>query len=221
MGFNREQVLSIPISDKYLTEYETLKNEFRKVPNVVSITTSSYLPTDIFSVNPVYWEGKTSEDFVIMRHVSVDYDYIETMQMEVILGRSFKKESSDNLQSYIINESAMRMIGFEDPIGKMFSLVHYEGRIIGVVKDFNYSKLSNKIEPIVLNFAPRWYFTPYFLIRIDEKGISRTIDNLEKTARKFDPDYPFEYRFLDDAFNEMYMSEQKLREIINSQSLIT
>jgi len=210
LGFDREQVLSIPIGDKYIGNFEGLKNEFRKVPGVINLTTSHSLPTNITSQNPVYWEGKSSDDYVSMNFVSVDYDYIETMKMEMVMGRSYSNDFTDNQKSYIINEAALKLTGLKDPVGKMFSIWNKEGRIIGIVKDFNYEKLSDQIKPLVMTYAPGWYFSPYFLIRISTDNVSGTIENLRRAALKYDPGYFFEYEFLDDAFEELYRSEEQL-----------
>ncbi len=213
LGFDREQVLSIPISDKYKSKYDTLRQELRGVSNVVNITTSNSLPTIIDSFNPTSWEGKSSDKHVYMSFVSVDYDYIETMKMEMVMGRSFSREFTDESSSFIVNEAALRLMGMDDPIGKTFSLRNRNGRIIGVVKNFNFANLSEKIEPLVMTFAPGWYFSPYFLIRINTKNVSDTLENLRRVVLRFDPEYPFEYKFLDDAFAEMYRSEEQFGKI--------
>jgi putative ABC transport system permease protein len=213
LGFDREQVLSIPISDKYKRKYDTLKRELGDVSDVINITTSNSLPVNIDGFNPVSWEGKSSDDPVYMSFVSVDYDYIETMKMEIVKGRSFSRKFAEESSSFIINEAGQKLMGMDDPIGKIFSLQNRKGRIIGVVKDFNFASLKDKIQPLVMTFAPGWYFSPYFLIKIKIENLSGTLENLRHAAKRFDPDYPFEYRFLDDAFNEMYRSEEQLGRI--------
>ena len=154
LGFDREQVLSIPIADKYRRNYETLKHQLGDVPGVLNITTSNSLPVHISGFNPVSWEGKSPEEPVHMSFVSVDYDYIETMKMEILKGRSFSRKFADELSSFIINEAAQKSIGIDDPIGKTFSLQNRKGKIIGIVKDFNFRSLKDEIQPLVMTFSP-------------------------------------------------------------------
>jgi len=213
LGFDREQVLSIPIADKYRRKYETLKRQLGDVPGVLNITTSNSLPVHISGFNPVSWEGKSSEEPVYMSFVSVDYDYIETMKMEILKGRSFSRKFAGESSSFIINEAAQKSIGMDDPIGKTFALQNRKGKIIGVVKDFNFQSLKDEIQPLVMTFAPGWYFSPYFLIRVKTENLAVTIESLGLTAKGFDADYPFEYRFLDDAYDEIYRSEEQLGRI--------
>ena len=97
----------------------------------------------------MYWEGRGPEQYESINFVCADYDYFETFNMEMVYGRTFSREYPTDIQNYIINETALKLTGYEDPIGKMFSMWTAEGDIIGVVKDFHATSLHNEIRPIV------------------------------------------------------------------------
>jgi len=215
LGFDRENVVAIPIKSNMRFSYDPVKLEFEKCQGVINVTTSNRLPNSIGNINPVYWEGHTFEDNVTVNFVSVDFNYIETMKMEMVLGRSFSRDFPSDSGNYIINEALLKLTELEDPIGKMFSLWEYEGKIIGIVKDFHHQSLHNDINPLVLNFAPGWYFSPYFLIRIEPDNITATLERLENVLLSFDSEYPFEYQFIDESFEAQYRSEEQLSKVFN------
>ena len=219
VGYNRENVISVPIIEKYRRNYDFIKNEFKKLPDVVNVTTCNTRPSDGAGINPFYWEGKTFDDKITLNFISVDYDYIETMNMEMLMGRSFSRDFPDSM-NYIINEAALKLTGLEDPIGKMFSIWRREGKIIGVVKDFNFGSLHNTIDPLVLLFASHWHFSPYFLIRFESDDINQTIATIKNTLHQIDTQYPFEYEFLDDVYNAQYKTEQRLGKLLTYAALL-
>jgi putative ABC transport system permease protein len=209
IGLNRDHVVAISMNRELREGYRSFKNEIKQHPNVINVTAARRLPTNIGHINPVYWEGKGPEDYVTMTDASVDYDYFETLGMQIIQGRSFSEEYATDRENYVLNEEAARITGLESPIGKMFSCWDDEGKIIGIVKNFHTSSLHNEIGPVIFTLSQRHGSHRYIFVKIRPDDVTGTIAYLEKKAAEFAPNNLFEYSFLDDEFNRQYVSDQR------------
>jgi putative ABC transport system permease protein len=210
LGFNREQVLSIPMNDGFRKQYEVVKNRLLQYPGIIKMTAATGSPNAIGNVNPVRWEGSDPNKYEYINYVAVDYDYIETFEIKMAEGRSFSKEFSTDRRNYIVNQAAVDFMKMSSPIGKMFSIWNNEGRIIGVVKNFHSRTLRNEIVPVVMTFNQYVPLSTAF-IRVSPDNIKSTLAEIEKTWKEFVPDYPFHYEFLDDQFRRQYTDEEKVK----------
>jgi putative ABC transport system permease protein len=129
--------------------------------------------------------------------------------MEIVAGRNFSREFSTDNENYIVNEKAVKFMELEDPVGKLFSIWKYEGKIIGVVKDFHSRSLRNEIEPIVITLRQQNWGPGFLFVRIKPENIPQTLQDMEKTWKKFAPNHPFQYLFLDEAFEQLYRTDQR------------
>jgi len=213
IGLNRDHVVVISMNRDLREGYRSFKNEIKQHPNVMNVTAARRLPTNIGHMNPVYWEGKGPADYVTMTDASVDYDYFETLGMQIIQGRSFSEEYATDRENYVLSEEAARITGLESPIGKMFSCWEDEGKIIGIVKNFHASSLHNEIEPVIFTLSQRHGSHSYIFVKIRPDDVSATIAYLEKKAVEFAPSNLFEYSFLDDEFNRQYVSDQRRSDV--------
>jgi putative ABC transport system permease protein len=156
---------------------------------------------------------------VELNFLYVDPDYVETLDLEIVQGRDFSEGyPTDATEAYVVNESAVRFMGMDDPIGKRVTLAGREGRIIGVVKNFNHKPLIFDISPMVMGIRPSWYFDA--LIKIVPKDIEGSLAVIERVYREICPDFPFEYRFLDDWFEMIYTPLRIVNYIFNSFALL-
>ena len=213
LGFNRENVVSIAMNRAIQGNYNAFKTQIQQRPSILNVTSATSRPLRIGSRNPVYWEGGGPEDYVIFNFVATDYDYIDTLGMSIISGRNFSRELSTDTQNYIVNEEAVKIMGMQEPLGKMFSIWEDEGKIIGVVKNFHSQPMHKKIEPLVLTLSQNW--APSFIfIRIKPENTEQTLKSIEEAWRKFSPNYPFEYVFLDDYFERLYRTDQRTGAIL-------
>jgi putative ABC transport system permease protein len=138
--------------------------------------------------------------------------------MEMALGRSFSREYRADDKKIILNEEAVRQMEIDSPVGKRFTVFGHTGEIIGVVRDFNLEPLHKKVEPMILMFLDDW--NSRIIARLKPGNLPTTIAYLEKTAKKFAPGFPFEYTFLDDQFDRLYRSEQRLGTLFNIFSIL-
>jgi hypothetical protein len=207
LGYNKEYVLTMPL--RVRGNYSPFKNEMEKHPNIQDITVSLFSPNGIRNLAQVYWEGKDPADLKQIRYNSVDYDYVDFYQIEIIRGRNFSKDFTTDLNgAFLLNETAIKEFGFENPIGKKIKIWGDEGTIVGVIKDFHSASMHLNIEPVAfrLSLDRLWMFA----MKISSDDIPKTIAFLENTWKKFSPEYPFEYSFLDEQVDKMYRTEQRL-----------
>jgi predicted permease len=215
MGYDREHIIHMSMVGNSNEKYESLKQELGKGQNVLAVSASFALPTRNFnSPGSPDWEGRPADKEVYMNVDFVDYDYFETMGIELVEGRTFSREfATDAEQAYIVNEELVRQMGMEAPVGKRFAFWEDWGTIVGVVQDFHFQSLHNKINPISFKMNPSWL--RFLYIRIKPDDIPATLGFTKDTWNRIVPDYPFEYHFLDESFEGLYEAEQQMSAITN------
>ena len=158
-----------------------------------------------------YGEGSTQTKGILVEHIPVDYDYVKTMGFSLAAGRDFRPDTkTDSVQSYLINETAVKAFGWETPekaIGKKLAASGMNGQVIGVLKDYHQHGLQESIRPVILNVAP---FINVFAVRCEGNNTAEAVSQLKTTWQKFFPGHPLDYRFMDDDFQQQYEKEQKL-----------
>jgi len=225
LGFAKEHILTIHNQDKNLSDnYEPFKNELLKNPDVFNVIVSENLPVTIRSNSTAKWEDQTEDDKLHIYRARVDYDFINFYKMKLIEGRNFSPEIiTDKKDAFILNKTAVKALGWENPIGKQFGFSSQKGVVIGVIDDFHYYPLHLKIEPLALSLMQptnQYRRSVYFSAKINSQNIQNTLSFIEKKYQEFVKDYPFTYSFLDDRVDRMYRSEQKLAQIFNYFTMI-
>jgi len=215
MGYNRDHVLVFPGNRSLRSHIESFKRDLMQNPLITSVATSDMLPTNYStSTNGVEWEGKNPDDNTSLFITSVDYDYITTLEMELISGRNFSRDfTATGPAGYIINEEALKVMGFDSPVSKRLTLWNKEGTIVGVVKNFHFKSLHEKIAPTILRLNPRSF--SYVFVKIGGENIAGTLNSIKKIWETLAPGNPFEYNFLDETFDGLYKSEQRAGKIFS------
>jgi putative ABC transport system permease protein len=223
LGFSREQVVVLPVRDRALREnHEPFKRELLQNPAVNGCTASTWLPNNIrTNVGGTTWDGMEEGTDMQVYLLEVDHDFIDLFEIELVEGRNFSREFSTDSQAYIMNETARKIFGWEKALGKRFGFQREEvgiGPVIGVVKDFHFLSLHQEIQPLVIHLTENWM--SYLSVKINTTNIPRTIEFLKEKWKRFSPNYPFEYFFLDDDFEKMYRSEMRLGKIFMSFTVL-
>jgi len=215
LGYDKDYMVCFPLRGEFVEKLEAARTELLKNPNILNFTVSSSLPTYIGSgTSGADWEGKPSDVRIQMQFVSVDHSYIDTYRMEMAEGRFFSRDfESDSKEGFVLNEATIKAVGMDSPVGKRFGFGSRSGRIIGIIKNFNYKSLHSEIEPLILIMDPRGY--RYASIRISSENIKGTIAHLENTWNNFSAGFPFDYTFLDDRIENLYRSEQRVGTVFN------
>lgn len=229
LGFDKENLVVMEVQDSaFRSKIETFKKELVNNPDITEVTNSTGIPGQISWIQVMRVER---EEYMIDHALilaQVDYDFLKTMKMEIVEGRDFSRDmGTDALEAVIINETGVKELGWEgNPIGKKihygFDLDGTGGRImkvIGVVKDFHFRSLHNKIEPVILFISER---TRYFLTcRISPENQKQTIRFIESKWNDFNAKRPFDYQFLDEGLDENYKADEKIGMIIRIATLLT
>jgi putative ABC transport system permease protein len=215
LGYNKDHLLVLPIFyDEVLPKYKVLKTEILHNPNIINASATAYLPSKPGFRQNCWWEGlPIHETQNYMNWINVDQDFVKTLGLELLAGREFSNGiSADEKYAYILNELAVKKIGWQNPIGKTFKIVE-SGKVIGVVKDFHFQSLHNQIKPVALNIYPPGF--KYLLVKISPENIPQTLEFLKQKWHTIFPQRTFEYSFFDDDFNRLYKSETRLGQIFN------
>ena len=221
MGFNKEQLVVVTLSRSQMEKSETMKHEYAGHPNVLSATLSFGLPGDIFPGDGII-DGASGKNWTTNMFI-VDQDYIKTMDMKMVAGREFSKDHpSDPANGFILNETAVKAFGYNTPEEALGKKIHWniwgrdtlkKGEVVGVVRDFHMRSLREKISPAVLHIHPSYFWT--LTMRVKPEGLQNTIAHFKSTWEKSESEWPFEYKFLDKNFDDMYRNEEKLSAMLS------
>ncbi len=221
LGYSKDQVIYIRMMGDANIKYDLLRTEMTKNPGVVNVSACGRRPSFFNdNANRIYWEGKTDEEEIRLVFAPVDFGFVETMELEIVDGRSFNKEFATDSTGYILNEKAVKALNLSDPVGEQFGIFGMRGTIVGIVKNFHHKTLHDKIEPMTLLMAPNKYWLSSLVIKIDSRNIENTINVIESTWKKILPATPFVYRFMDEDFERFYSMDKRLAELLSYFSIM-
>ena len=208
-GLQREHIFSFN-GRKFSQQF---KQALAGESGVAGICTASGTPIQIEeATGGVDWDGKDANRMVIMAQMSIDQAFIPNFGIKLVAGRNFDGNDGDS-NHFILNETAIKQAGIKDPIGKRFKRSGTEGKIIGVVKDFNITTIHEPIIPLILFSSPK--NNNFVHVRTSGQSPSATIAAAEKLWKQYAPEYPFEYTFLDEDYNRDYKAEQQTGQLFN------
>jgi putative ABC transport system permease protein len=212
LGLDKEQLILVPNEGDYQNHADAYQFELLQSPGIAAVTNSGDNPLEINGTSgDLNWPGKPPKQATSISATWVGYDYLKTIGVPLVAGRDFSRTMADS-NSYVINESAMRMMNMKDPVGKQVSFWSGKGSIIGVVKDFHLHSLHQSITPLILCLRPG--NAAVFLVRTEKGKTAEAITSLHKLAQKYNPAYPFEYHFMDELYEKAYNSEKIVGDLI-------
>lgn len=213
LGYNQSNVISMGLDQEVSRNYSAIRTEFMQNPDILTMTrSSSTMETKSTTTggDAVTWEGQSSD--IVMPQTCLmrtDPEFIETFQIDMLEGRFFSNEFPNDLtDSAVINETALRTIDLESPLGKRLTVWGRNFRIIGVIKDFHFYSLHNKIQPLI--FIHRYAGFSQIFIRINSQNTLETLSFIHKKLKEIVPGYIPEIKFLDESLNSVYLSEQRM-----------
>lgn len=206
LGYNRESVITFSARGELFNQFETFKTEAASLPGVENMSRANASLVQVNNQNSsVEWPGKPDNTSVFFRTVVVDYDFPETMDLNLVDGRFFSKDFADT-NNFILTKRSVEVMGLTDPVGQKISQWGTQGTVVGVVEDFHTRSMQEAIDPIVLMCQPAWTGRVY--ARLAPTNVSETVEQLREIYKKYSPEYPFEFTFVDDDFEKLYKSEQ-------------
>ncbi|UII28059.1 ABC transporter permease [Fulvivirga maritima] len=209
IGYDRNGVILVPMEGKATENIESYLTRLSEVPGVEHVSASSHTFTQNGSFTTgVSWPGKNEGTIIKFEQSRAYYDIQQTLGFEMAEGRSFSNQYGDETSKIIFNEAAIEAMGLEDPIGKKVNLWGEEKEIIGVMKNFNYSSLHSKVEPMLFHFKTD--FLPNILIKLNTQNPGSALSNLREWYKTNNPGYTFDYTFLDTAYEAQYKAEERV-----------
>lgn len=217
LGYDREHVITMPYQEDLTERYDAFRNELLSNPNIKAVTRSTRIPTGRLLDS---WGSASAEvgDSIIQSNVSlksvaIDYDFVDVYDMDLATGRNFSRSySTDDSTAFIINETAARAIGWktnEEAIGKSFQYGSRQGTLVGIFKDFHFESLHQTIQPMIFMLPdnPNWFGN--MSIKLTGQNMGATLSHVEKTWNQFLPQFPYQYTFLEENYDQLYEAENR------------
>ena len=205
LGYDKSYVFAFGMGSMQ-KNYEGIRTELLNQPGIHNISSgaANIMMADN-TTSDTNWDGKNPKESFLIHPMYIDKYYISFFKLKMALGEAFTGMASDSVH-YILNETAVREAGIKDPVGKMFSLHDRRGTIIGVVKDFHMASLKQKIEPAIFVYQPSCW---KMFIKTSGKDAPLAVEAAKRIWAKYNPGFPFEYRFMDQMYDSMYKSDQR------------
>ena len=219
LGYKKEQLLYVVMRGDISNSYQALKSKRLSRAEILAVSASGSRPGSIGSSSSgAQWAGRDPEQQILINHTRVDYDYVETLGIEMVQGRSFSRDfpsdaRSDSTGAFVINEDLAEIMGLDPIVGEDFSFMEQEGKIVGVMKDFHFHSVRVPIEPLALAMAPPEELN-YLSIRIKPGNISSSVELIRSNWNQVIPNYPFEFRFVDEDLDRRYRAEERMGNVL-------
>lgn len=215
IGYDRENLLYIPIEGELINKYSLYKEEAGKITGIETISKMRNSPTVIeHHTGSINWEGKDPNLSVSFADGVVGYDFAKTLNLQFKEGRDFSPAYGTDSASYILNETAVSKIGYKNPLGQTITWGNRKGTIIGVLKDFHFASIHSTIEPLIIRLDENWGWGT-ILIRVKAAKTKEVIAGLERLNKQLNSKIPFTYQFSDLEYTNLYRSEQVVSKLAN------
>jgi putative ABC transport system permease protein len=213
LGYDRENFVYIPLEGDLPKKYAVFKERAMRLPGIQLVTRLTESPTQIDNgTGGVDWDGKDPNVRPMFSEAAVGYDFVKTLKLKLIDGRDFSKDFVTDTVGYLVNEAALKKIGYKDPVGKRLTFWSKKGTIIGVLKDFHINSLHTPINPLILRFGENVVYGNA-LIRTEAGKTQLALDGLKKLCKELNPAFPFTYQFSDEEYQKLYRSEEVIRRL--------
>lgn len=215
LGFDREHIVNLSYNSALNDRFEAFRNELLSNSNIKNAGRSSRIPTgrllDSMGAR-VMKDDSLAPANADVKFVSADQDFTSTYGVKIVAGRSFAKDFTTDTSAFLINEAAVSVLGFksnEDAIGKDFGYGRRKGKLVGVFRDFHFESMHQKIVPLVLLIPVNQDNYGNISVKVSGTNIPDALAHIEATWKKFLPQIPYQYNFLDENFDRLYQSEHR------------
>ncbi|MCB0851546.1 MAG: ABC transporter permease, partial [Bacteroidetes bacterium] len=214
LGMEKENLIYMSMNDKMKNSFHTVRNELMQNPGVEAVCSSDQSPLAVYnSTTDPEWEGMTPDQKTPFSVIKTDENFVSTMKIQIKEGRNFSQEFSLDSNNFLINETAAKVMGLTDPLNKGLAVWGREGKIIGVMNDFHIGSLHSPIKPVILTFRPEdcWML----FVKTKSGQTESAISSLSKVHQEYNPEFPFEYQFVDQKYEQLYKSEMVISQLAN------
>ncbi|MBX2895396.1 MAG: ABC transporter permease [Cyclobacteriaceae bacterium] len=213
LGFEKENIITFTANRNLRQQFTAFKNELLSLPGVLHVTaTSSRLSNITESSDMVQWDGKSPDVSVLFHILPVEPDFVKTFSMEIMNGRDFSPEIISDSGAMLINEEAVRQMGWDDPLGKTITIgSRKRNPVIGVVKNFNFKSAHKKIEPMLIFLDANEYYR--IAVKLGAGNLVEHTEAIRAIFKRMNPGAPFEYTFLDEEIDQSYRNEERTSQV--------
>jgi len=217
LGYDRENLLYIPLEGELANKFQLFSELALNTPGIQSLSRiSAQSPVDIENqIGGVFWEGKDPNATPMFTQAAIGYDFVKTMHLQLLEGRDFSRDIASDSAGYLINEAALKIINYKNPVGRRITQWGKTGTIVGVLKDFHYTSLHDPIKPLIVRMAAA-NNRGSALVRLAPGTTPDALAGLEKIARTLNPKFPFAWSFSDEDYQRLYKSEQVVERLSNA-----
>lgn len=210
LGFDKENVLTFKLEGPVSSTLDAFLNELQKVPGVddVSVMRGSVMNGTSFTTGYFRWKGMDPNAIIQFEHLGVYYDMIELLGIKMVAGRSFSREYPSDSSAIIFNETAIKVMGLDDPVGETFNLWGRDYKIVGVVEDFHFQSLHQEVKPLFMRITADDF--DKVLVKIERGRERETIEGLTALYSKLNPGFAFNFEFLDSEYQSEYVAEERV-----------
>lgn len=212
IGYDKENVITFDMEGKVAESTATFINEIKKIPGISNATsTNTRLIGSYGATSGLDWEGKNPDDIISFELVQVNYDFMETLGIDMISGRAFSRNFGSDSLKLIFNQAAIDAMGLKDPVGKVINFWGKDVEVLGVANDFHIESLHQEVKPMIFRLLPA--HTNYIMAKIEAGTERETIANLQEFYKSFNPGFVLEYKFLDQNYQALYESEKRVADL--------
>lgn len=212
LGYNKENLISFSLEGRVRSSWDTFSQMIKDINGVRNVSRASHtFQYQNSNTTGLDWPGEDPDTKTLFEAVRADHGLVETMDFEIVEGRSFSKDFATDTSAIILNQEAVKTIGYENPVGKTVTLWDEQRDIIGVVKDFHFQHMRYEVEPLFIVIMPQNTWIGY--VRLESEQISETLSEIEQVYKSFNPEYPFNYEFQDEQYASLYRSEMRTGEM--------
>jgi ABC-type antimicrobial peptide transport system permease subunit len=213
LGYDRENLVYIRIEGALSTRnnYLLFKHEAQNMPGIAMVDRSTEAPHDMDFVvadNEIIWQGREPNSTVGVKPASVGFDFVKLMKMQIVEGRDFSSNiATDSTKAYLINQEAARELNMKHPLGQWINAWGKKGYIVGVLRDYHTQSLHDPIKPVILDVKEGEYFG-VIIVRTKPGQTKQALESMAAVYKEINPNYPFDYQFVDAEYKKLYSSEQ-------------
>ncbi len=221
VGYNKEQIVTIHLHEGSEKFYPQFKNQLLMDSRILGVSgISSQLPFFGWRTPDNDWEGKDPDDHSDICFSYLDYDFLETLDIELVEGRNFSRDFSTDTKSFLVNETLANLMGSTSVIGERLKIEEQTGAVIGVMKNFIFNRPDlEEVQPLAFMLGPDK--VSFVVIKIQEADIASTLDFIDKTWKQTVPMFPFTYSFLDSDFDQSFRATERLGKLSTTSASIS
>ena len=216
LGYDKENLVYLRLEGDLPEKFKVFKDEALKLPGVMSVSRITNRPMQIENgTGGVVWEGKDPNSMLQFTQAAVGYDFVKTMNVKMLEGRDFSPDFQSDSVGYIVNERALKIFNYKDPIGMPLTFWGNQGTIIGLVKDFHFNSLHKNIEPLILRLGNDRN-RGWALVRIEAGKTKEALEGIENVWKELNPQFPFAHQFADEEYNYLYTTDLVVEKLSNA-----